>query len=373
MSIPHDDPPWATLETPQADPSTGPTRPSSPGLSISDPADLPSFPGEEAKVTSLKAWGGRAILLAPVLAFVLFFVVMFVNDNAIFTAVESSANGTLTGLITGTLSLCLFLWGFTGYARRSAVQRIQTSTTDQLPVGPVELSGRAIPAYSLVAPHSKRPCVYYRYELQELRQRRRRGLSFSDRSVSTYWVSRGTFASSPAPFYLDDGRGHVMVDPDGADFVLKGKLEVPISNRQNLGGLINVPRRVLESIVAPGAQVYLLGEVTGRSAGGGNPAAQRLKALKNNPEEMARFDRDGDGHIDGMEWEEARKAVQAEAEQQAGGDPSDCPWVGKGKGRVPYMISTYGEKHLSNRLITRFLAGTLGGALLAVATVMLIW
>jgi hypothetical protein len=56
----------------------------------------------------------------------------------------------------------LFFGGFSVLRRRDWVRNTPTSAIGSAAIGPVEVSGKAAGPYTLVAPLSKRDCLYYR-------------------------------------------------------------------------------------------------------------------------------------------------------------------------------------------------------------------
>ena len=110
-------------------------------------------------------------------------------------------------IIIALFGICLFFQGFVTLNRKRLIQNIPTSKINGLALGLVEVIGRAIsitpkPLRSLYA---KADCVFYRYKVEQFVRTQR----------SAHWqtISEG---SSGLPFYVDDGTGKVLVDPNEA-------------------------------------------------------------------------------------------------------------------------------------------------------------
>src|SRR5262249_17914158 len=73
-------------------------------------------------------------------------------------------------------------------------------------MGLVEISGLACGPYTLQSPITGVPCFYYRTLVWQWKQ--------AGRSKSWVKVADEHFH---VPFYLDDGTGHMLVNPQGAD------------------------------------------------------------------------------------------------------------------------------------------------------------
>ncbi len=194
-------------------------------------------------------------------------------------------------LLIGVISLVL--WGL-NLRRARAVADTATSRVASAPQGYVELVGSAkrYPGPALVAPISKRECVWYRYLVEE--------------KSGDEWrtVDRG---NSDASFLLEDGSGEALVDPDWAE-VLTDRHKRWTDDR----------KRYTEWLLLPGDRLFVIGEfatVGGRDAQL-DPAADVNDLLAQWKADKAglkaRFDLNGDGEIDLKEWELARNAARRE-------------------------------------------------------------
>src|SRR3989454_12841612 len=96
----------------------------------------------------------------------------------------------LFGLFIGVR---LFFRGFSALRRRELVRNTPTSAIRSAAIGSVEVSGKAVGPYTLVAPLSKRDCLYYRLAVSESPQH--------------------IVEEECAPLFLDDHTGLLMIAP----------------------------------------------------------------------------------------------------------------------------------------------------------------
>ncbi len=148
--------------------------------------------------------------------------------------------------------------------RRKLIQMMETSRIGTHPRGYVELKGRIDPIEALESPYAQKPCVYYRFQVQE---HRRRG-------KHSHWVTVRS-GSDSRPFLLDDGSGVAWIDPSGAEVDLRQDASahtgffgnsdelsaflarVRVESRGFFGFSNNI--RVTESFLSPGDELYVLG------------------------------------------------------------------------------------------------------------------
>ena len=192
--------------------------------------------------------------------------------------------------------------------------------------------------YALRAPHSLVTCVYYRYKVLKKEVRH------TSQGVATeQWVVVDRGNSVPVPFYLDDGTGKALIDPDGA--VISGlQAEEYYGSMAELftGADLNSDRKVVESVIPEGARLYILGHarpIKNTAVDRRKEYRRRLKALKNSPEAMARYDTDGDGKVSFEEWTQARTDIENQllAESLTADIKNDTAVVGKHPGHTGYF------------------------------------
>jgi hypothetical protein len=259
----------------------------------------------------------------------------------------------------------LFAGGFRKLVTARRILDTPTARVRSLALGSVEVAGVAATDAPLEAPFSGKPAAYWVAEVDEFHKRNWRR------------VRRET---SSEPFFVDDGSGRVAVLPDGAD------AHLPVDLRLELSGAYTAPDtvaralerlgltrglfagfrrlRVTERRVDVGGPVYVYGvaqDDPGARRRAGERVNERLRALRADPEALARVDRDGDGRIDGAEWEVARARVAAEASAQA---ERDRVVIARGAHGELFLISDHDERDLVTRLRFGAAFGVLGGGAL---------
>ena len=92
------------------------------------------------------------------------------------------------------------------------IEDTPTSRVRSAAQGYVELAGRGEPLDGTknLAPLTQRPCIWWRYKISKRKRTSNKG------SDAWQTVASGT---SGLPFLLDDGSGHCIVKPDGAEIV----------------------------------------------------------------------------------------------------------------------------------------------------------
>ena len=115
--------------------------------------------------------------------------------------------------------LLLFYRGFRLLQRKRLILNTPTSKIRSASLGLVEVSGLAIGPYTIRAPLTGKPCYYYRTIAWELQK------SGKDQE----W-KKVADESLHLPFYLDDGTGLLMVNPQGAETDLHRDFREEYSN-----------------------------------------------------------------------------------------------------------------------------------------------
>jgi hypothetical protein len=187
------------------------------------------------------------------------------NGFGIFLAI--SLDGVLFLLVLFGLGLLMIYSGFREYQVGQLIRDTATETVNAAAVGRTELEGTVERADMLFAqPFRDRDAVYVSYQIQEERQ---------DGDGDTSWTTldQDTWVT---PFYVDDGTGQILVDPDisakyeisdeytstftvpegGSDpaaiaeFLEQGTDVDPTEHRK---------RRYTQQVIPPGETVYVLG------------------------------------------------------------------------------------------------------------------
>jgi hypothetical protein len=268
----------------------------------------------------------------------------------------------------------LFVRGFSAWRHMRLVEDTPTSRVRSMALGRVEVRGRAEGKGPLAAPLTGRSCVWYRWRIEEevgdSRHRRWRTL---EQGSSDAW-----------PFYVEDETGQVLVDPQGANIDaphdlsrvnpdLTGPLGSFVEERGiRTSGFLGMRRklRFTEWHIAPGDALYVLGVAQER---GGivherrSRITEKLALLRADPDAMAAFDRDGDGHVSGDEWDVARRLAVQEVE--LGGFEDRVVIARDPDGRAPFYVSDRDERAVIRSHRWSAVGGVFGGAALALCCV----
>jgi hypothetical protein len=201
------------------------------------------------------------------------------------------------------------------------IEDTPTSRVRSAAQGYVELSGRGEPLTGTknLAPLTQRPCIWWRYKISKKAQ------TSGKRRDAWQTVASGT---SGLPFLLDDGSGHCIVKPDGAEIVptesttwygdspwpsaMPGKGLNPFGERDY---------RYVEDRIYEHELVYALGEFRTTTGNVENDVRSAQAALlaewkDDQPALLERFDEDHDGRISLAEWEAARAAALRTVQQR---------------------------------------------------------
>ena len=201
--------------------------------------------------------------------------------------------GTIAALVI------LLVTGLLGWVRAIRHARLiadtPTARIASAAQGYTELQGRGQPldGTPLLSPVNALPVLWYRLVTE------RRQSDGKWKVVST--------DTSDASFLLDDGSGQCVIDPDGAEMLVRRCDEFRCDDlRYRQRALIRNDR------------LYVLGDfATLGSVDADFDVAAQVRDLlaqwkANHPELLARFDLDGDGQIDQREWELARAQAKRE-------------------------------------------------------------
>lgn len=284
--------------------------------------------------------------------------------------------GLLVGLgMAGAASLGGGWWCLRRLAQARLLEDMPTSKIRSAAQGYVELYGvlQEGPSEPLVAPLTGKPCLWWRYRIEEYRES---GKSKSWRLLES--------ASSEGWLSLADSSGQCLINPLGAE-VRPARRESWHGDRRHprredshglLGQLLGMGKRYryIEERLHAGDPLYALGEF--RTSGGGRQgldlAAAQAAVVREWKQDfqglLGRFDRDGNGALDDREWHLVRLAAQLEAEDRhrtASGAPEQNH-LRRPQEALPFLLSCKGEDELARAFRWQALGGALlclGGAL----------
>ncbi len=319
------------------------------------PSKLESF------ITRVSQLGPPAVFLPLLILAVISGFMLYVSEDIRFLAP-----------VGGALGLLFFLHGFVCLRRARRVENIPTSRVRSMPMGPVEVAGKAASYTPLKTPYSMVDCVWFSFVVQEYREH------FSTYGRRGAFVTVASGNSEDIPFYVEDDTGKVLVDPRGAVVEVKCR-EVthrspPGSGRRGLGVSAGYTR-ITETYIPWQYPVYVMGVAQHHKESTDSGRAeylQRLRELKQSPEKLARLDLNQDGRIDPEEWERARAAVEREMllEKLRSPQSEEVVYIGKGESGELFMISDRSEHELVRSLKIRTVLGIFGGGGMIVAVIL---
>jgi hypothetical protein len=234
------------------------------------------------------------------------------------------------------------------------IEDTPTSRVRSAAQGYVELTGRGRPLDGTrnLGPLTQRPCVWWRYRVSKKEQ--------TGRSRGENWRSVAS-GESGLPFLLDDGTGHCIIQPDGAEVISSesttwyGDTPWP-TGAPGHGRMATRDYRYFEERIYEQELLYVLGEFRshGRQEGVDLQAAASalLSEWKDDQSKLIeRFDGDGDGRISLEEWERARAEARRTVEKQVQGQPpvEMLNVVGKPDGDQLFMVAALPPGDLAKR------------------------
>lgn len=193
--------------------------------------------------------------------------------------ITSSGTGHLLiwaaiGVGTG---IYLFVRGFRLLKRRRLILNTPSSKIRSASIGLVEISGLATGPYVITSPIKQVDCFYYRSVAWELRKE----------GKNSKWVKIGEEILH-VPFYIDDGTGTLLVNPDGADMDLHCDFKDQYNNSffisstgmsdgasqflSRHGADFNRPLKVEEYCIKPKNFLFVLGTLAQNSGVSAVPA-----------------------------------------------------------------------------------------------------
>ncbi len=244
-----------------------------------------------------------------------------------------------------------------------------TSPIRSLALGLVEVSGIAkIGKPGLFSPATGQECCLSKYKVQELRRR------YTRYGTTTKWVTIDS-GFLYAPFFLSDEEDNkILVNPKGAKLDLKCEIYYPgyPSNISDSDGIDPVGSvRYLEWAIYPNTLLYVLGEVK-KNPKFADIRAEifgRLAVIRGDEEKLGSYDKNKDGQVDIVEWDQAVREVEKEVTEEtlkkaSTASPLDTLVIEKPSLKRPFILSNRSEKEVLNRLRWKGYSLLLAGLLL---------
>jgi len=252
------------------------------------------------------------------------------------------------GILLGTF---LFYRGFRLLQRKRFIVNTPACTIRAAALGRVEINGRADGPYTLVAPVSKRDCLYFQVKALQVGDSNR--------------GAKKIIADACAPFFVSDATGNVMIDPRGAELQLPSTSRDGTSTNSYLSHFLaqhgadpSATAGVDEYCVEIGDQLFITGTLQE------NP---QPRGLPRSP-----FERGPRGYLTEAEADiqrrEAFESLDPLVPLGSGGSDREFdmnPPVILAKGEGPFLISQQSEREILADLGARSFLYIWGGPLLA--------
>lgn len=209
-----------------------------------------------------------------------------------------------------SMGVVLFVHAFVLLKRKRTIENHPTAKIGTMPMGEVEIMGRARQKYYLKSPYSMLDCIYYSYKVYTYE---------TDNRGNRRKILKSGGESGPVPFYLEDESGRVVINPKGA--VIKGGITETHSGSSftsfAMGGSAYGAgeKEVIETVIPAGMSVFVLGygkRVIEDRKSSAREFLERLRAFKSDKDKMSSFDTDSDGKMSVTEWEEVKAHVRDE-------------------------------------------------------------
>ena len=265
--------------------------------------------------------------------------------------------GAMVESFTALLGGGFLAGGFVLLRKKRLIENVPSSRIRSVAMGFSEIVGTAREREMLIARLSGMRCVYYRFKIEKevSDSKGRRRWSTVEQGQSSQW------------FYLEDPTGRIVVDPEGADAVLRQSFQ----KIERDGGWFSRRMRYTEWRLIDGQRAYVLGTVyklRNLAEESRVELTERLRGLKADRDRMKQFDTDKDGSVSAEEWQGAVQAVKMEMLKEKAAAPPEEPGddlvIGKGSGETTFVIADRGEKSLVRMLAWKVAAAMLLGFIL---------
>lgn len=272
---------------------------------------------------------------------IIFFPLSIILIGSLMFAQITDSTGPLSIslIIAGTL---IFSRSFVLIKRKRQIENCPRSKIRSMPMGEMEIRGRAIQKYYLRSPYTYTNCVYYSYKIYEKKHTKN----------STKWVLREWNDSGHIPFYLEDDTGRTLILPKDA-ILRAGVKETLRGDMLNsfFSSAASSGRKVVETTIPTGRSLYVLGyghRVRNPKKDNTKEMTRRLVDLKHDKARLNEYDTDNDGKIDNDEWDQARDDVEHQIlkERLEAGQAKDEVAVGAHPSGGLFFISDKKEEEI---------------------------
>lgn len=245
-------------------------------------------------------------------------------DLARWAAGADTADFWIAAGIAIVAAAAAFFGSFYYLRKTRLIEDMPTSRIRSAAQGYVELEGigRFIEGPNIVGPLTSLPCLWWQYSVE------RKTTTGSGKNRRTHWQTIASGVSG-CLFSLDDDTGTCIIDPDGArvltverDFWYGYTPRWSGPPKRGWGRWMGGNYRYTERRLVRNRPLYALGWFktvggAGSDFDANEEVRQRLVEWKRDQAALiARFDADGDGNIDAQEWEQARRAAEAEVREE---------------------------------------------------------
>jgi hypothetical protein len=247
----------------------------------------------------------------------------------------------------------LLVLGFGALRRKRLIENVPSSRIRSVAMGLAELVGRVRQRTPQRAPFTGTTCAYFRFTVEKYT---------GGKNKRWQVVEKG---ESAEPFWLEDETGRLLVNPAGAEAVLR----TAYREVRRDGGIFSHKKRYTEYRLIEGQRAYVLGTVghaRDRARERREDLAGRLRDLKADAERLRAFDADRDGRISDAEWGGAVAAVKDDLLRREAAEPRDPGEeivIGKGQAEDTFILADRGEaslvRHLNIQVAVALLLGVL--------------
>ncbi len=279
-----------------------------------------------------------------------FFIFLFLGIAFITLSVLNHMgilNGWAPFIVMLVLGITMYFVALFRYRELRYIRDTATSKIGSLPVGFVEVCGKA-------RKHPNYSGIYHYLKVREKRTKEARG-RFTE---GDYSRGVGRDELMLFPFYIDDGTGSVYVNPEKAKIIANTKRWSDDSYRYE------------EACINDGDNVYCIGTVENTHADLNTQIREALKSSRQSKYFMAKYDLNGDGEISPEEWDNARNKITSDVVGRSiNARKGNLLEINKGNGNNIFIISNKSEKELTRGLVRSTLALLLCGILFVVMAI----